>query len=58
MDKLDEQIINLKARIFDISIQIESFQQLRTQEMNKLKQLIMQKEQKQLENKNKENKDK
>lgn len=43
--KLNEQIINLKAKLFDISIQIESFQQLRMQEMNKLKQLIIQKEQ-------------
>ena len=58
MDKLNEQITNLKAKLFDISIQIESFQQLRAQEMNKLKQLIIQKEQEQMEIKKEENKDK
>ena len=52
MEKLNEQIRDQKAKLFDISIQIESFQQLRMQEMNKLKQFIVQKERKQMEIKN------
>lgn len=52
MEKLNEQIKDQKVKLFDISIQIESLQQIRMQEMNKLKQFIIQKERKQMEIKN------